>query len=258
MNAAIELTHLRLMRPDHLYAMGDIDVQDALVDAGLARFIIAGAHPVCDEPLAYLAMDCWLRGDPGRAKDYIRYARNNRTDYTANNGFVNFVAIYLAHNFSKWRGLKEIFEFGSNEAWERGGLSDKRARLVAHYQDYSGSEVAPVSYTLNRPASGCSAVLGVNAVNQQQVIDWLHGKSPNRAPFCFPPSEMGPDILLSLEIEESFGGPEDRCGLHGARLLIAVKVNDSTRDFAQGEFQNAIRSITPAYFYRKVSVLLPP
>lgn len=248
--------YLRLMRHGHAYHIDDLDVQATLVDIGLARFsgLLPGADAVCDEPLAYLALDCWVRCEDNRTAQYHQYAKNNRTNWTSNNGFVNFVAIYLAHVFSTWQSLDKIFVLGTNEVWEREGLTNKRARLVSHYRDYRGDEVAPISFPFDRPASGCSTVLGVNAESPQEVIDWLQSRAPSRAPFCFPTNTIGPDILFSLEVEESYGQADDRYSLHDARLLVAVKVRDSPNDFSGEEFQDAIRSITPAFFYKKVRI----
>lgn len=266
------------MRSGHAYNIEETK-QAQMVAIGVARFLDStpGAQAVCDEPLAYLALDCWVRADPIRRLKYLKYVKKNRCDGSwtreepnpyihhylqHNHGYHNFLASHIAHMFSTWRRLDEVFTLHPD--WVCKDLLDKKARLVVNYGDYYDKSIwgptsGTVSFGFRGTSSGSSTVLGVNATSPEQVSDWLQSKS--RAPFCFPVDGMGPDILFSLEVQTMVTNQlNPDLALHpdsykNPCILIAMKINDDESPFGSSaeKLDYLLRSVTPAHFYNTVS-----
>lgn len=84
-------------------------------------------------------------------------------------------------------------------------------------------------------------MLGMNAFGDGQLLEWLCRET--RSPFCFPKTEMGPDILFILQFDD------------GTRLVVAVQVKIRTHlgDLTNPELVGSAKSVTPSRFFLDVS-----
>lgn len=223
-------------------ALGESDA--GLVESGVARYPGINMHTeaTCDEPLAYLALDSWVRSSVSLTERYRYFAKDFKKNTTDDyNGFESFMALYFAHAFSSWRKLDEVFSI--HELWDGIDLSGQNARLVAFHRsgDTGPVEHGTVSFSLDGSSRGCTSTLGYAAKSPSDVLAWL--RHQRRVPFCFPSTYMRPDILFCLEIE----------GIGFLWVALQCKFCSTTWDTK--DLEEAIQSVTPSKFFLHVSLL---
>jgi hypothetical protein len=179
---------------------------DRWVQLGFARYKHHTGDVWYDEPLAYLTFDQWCRvhykeskKNPwGRCLDLFLNRGSGKVDGLI---FENILALYLAHCFSSWTRLGEVFQFLDGE---HDNYATKQARLVTYVWTGPHFEATPVASPLDgQDVSSPAHVLIFNAKTDEDVFSWFghREKVTCRAPFCRPTDHMGPDVLFHLEVE---------------------------------------------------------
>lgn len=235
------------MRPGFHVVIGAKETK--LIEVGVGRYprINVETGGVChDEPLTHLALDSWLRSHQEQRQIYRHFAENHKNNSVdGNNGMENYVALYLAHVFSDWRSLGDVFTFEGIDCDST--LASQKGRLVALRRDVNGAlHAGEVSFPLGEMQAPSSAarVLGFNAASAPEVLSWLKQEADTRAPFLFPNTHMGPDIIFCLQLQNK-------------RLIwVAMQVKYISGAMPQANLEHAIRSVTPSAFFVNVSLLV--
>ncbi|KAF7299386.1 hypothetical protein MIND_00887900 [Mycena indigotica] len=214
-----------------------------LVEAGFARFTQKEklGETCLFEPLIILAAIWQIE----QAENEQGSARNAFGEYfmrkvesatltrlgSQHNGFESYVALVLARAFGNFAPLSDVFSFDEkyNPVWMR----NRRARLVSiHREDGPGST-----------ARGISAVsVGARRLLSSGSII----ATPFRAPICFPSQNMGPDVILKLQLDDD----------DGSFVWVVVqcknwsggeKIHGDPAQIAEKE-KKAIKTVTPRKF----------
>ncbi|KAJ7186481.1 hypothetical protein C8R46DRAFT_879948 [Mycena filopes] len=217
--------------------LGNHNVSDSegrFVEWGFARFCSDPSDPtsrdtLMDEPIAMLALGQWLNAGFGETV-YHKFALDIGLHHaTGENSLENFIALCFTKIFNWGTGhLKDIFSFPKGDpTW-----ADQTATLISLYKvDGELVEEAFVG-SASRPSHS----IGTHARNFEGVLRWL--KHEERAPICFPPQKMGPDLLFILRLQD------------GRRIWVAVQVKfDNTPLLKETALLGALRSVTPAAFF---------
>ncbi|KAK7044921.1 hypothetical protein R3P38DRAFT_3433258 [Favolaschia claudopus] len=233
-----------------------------LVQWGFARFRPGtGAQNLdlaqIDEPLVFLAIAQWLNA--GREESIhhsLTLDMSSHDPSTGRNALEHYLAFCFAGLFSakinnRDLNLDEIFTFTSASAEQiHPEWAKQPARLVSlHRKKGPGGrlDVSPVDWWA-RPSYSLSAGRSHNA-----MLKFLRHGTP--APLCFPPENMGPDLLFVLELMHS-----------KKRIWVAVQSKyqnlptTEIDEYNQGlplkpcllhpeTMKKAIRSVTPRNFF---------
>jgi hypothetical protein len=154
-----------------------------LVQHGFARLRCTGQsnEALFNEPLLLLA--------------FIQYQKNwsqqlsqrfGWTDRFGRNGFKDFLAYYFLHAFDGSHRLNDVLTFREPVDWAK-----EKFRLVMSIN----GKFFPVMST-----SGYTTSLGSTPSSPEDVALWLHGGLPS--PFCFPPKDMGLDLMAVFQNEK--------------------------------------------------------
>ncbi|KAJ6449438.1 hypothetical protein C8R47DRAFT_358486 [Mycena vitilis] len=236
------------------YMRGSIGIEltDSEFDAveyGFARFAPRNAAArvdsqqrpfkvVLDEPLVLLALEQWLgEKDLPIHEGLSLRARLGEHSASGSNGLEEYFAFYLSTVFNDDTPLTSIFRFDPAQIpdWAK-----KPAKLVSLYNRERPWDRDPgrIQDELESgrvtQASRPSVSLGIG----KDVKKWLDHRS--EAPFLFPDTNMGPDIMFVLELSD-----EAR-----SRIWVAVqsKYSDETL-LVKPQLESALRSVTPQRFY---------
>ncbi|KAG6877666.1 hypothetical protein C0993_005165 [Termitomyces sp. T159_Od127] len=209
---------------------GDGLVNIDLVERGFARYPSATqGKATFDEPLAYLATDHWITSK-------------------ANNGLERYTAMCLAHVFKEFTPLSTVFDFAKIQG--NRNLASKKARLVscwinANKMFMTAPVVSPLIVNedgggfVDQYMSSPSKILVYTSRNPEDDINWL--KFRINAPFLFPQTNFGPDLMFRLQLE-------------GGKLLTVV-LQTKYKEYASGittpnAIQKAMNSVNPDSFYK--------
>jgi hypothetical protein len=187
---------------------------------------------VIDEPLPILAAWRWLYNHRFRAL-YSYISANVGSHSQWQNGFERHLSFYLQHVFDEAHTLDSIFDFRADKqfAWQ-----SETFELVTIYNDDDGIKCISVRST----SGGPSFTSGCKPPSEKDVIEWLENNS-QRATFCFPPPDIGPDIFF-------FG----RSKASGGLMLFAAQCkNIQRRLMRKADLIKAVRSVTPEWFSKK-------
>jgi hypothetical protein len=236
-----DILPLYVMRSILLGPLGDDD--QLWVEHGLGRLRKEGGtvHVVFDEHLVVAAAHRWFNEKRNRSYAYFAQGIGINDNKGSSNGLENFIVCCLDLIFGaeKQRKLKHIFNFpGTIPSWAK-----KPARLVSVHVSPTGSYgespagSKPNIYYVHRTGSiGPSATLGMYAKTPEQTLKWLgHGF---RQPFCFPCTNMGPDVIFVLEL------------YNGQLLWVTLQAKYSENFLDNKTMKDAVRSVTPKKFFR--------
>ncbi|KAG6896185.1 hypothetical protein C0992_009808 [Termitomyces sp. T32_za158] len=154
----------------------------------------------------------------------------------------------LAHVFKDFTPLSTVFDFAKIQ--ESRTLANKKARLVSCWINASAMfMVAPVVSPLvvNEDGAGFvdqymsspSKILGYTSRYPEDDIHWLNFRI--NAPFLFPQTNFGPDLIFRLQLE---GGE-----------LLTVALQTKYREYASAitnlsAIRKAVGRVNPDNFYR--------
>ncbi|KAK1222584.1 hypothetical protein PQX77_014557 [Marasmius sp. AFHP31] len=239
-------------------------------------------NPVVDERLVLLSCAVWLNNGsvfPLEPPIYTLHQwLSRRLDSTENNrsGFEDYVAYAFLLAFGTTPEGKiprfkvgEIFKFfGQSHSLDR--LKNKKATLISvhhptlhhdlfHCYHYDHGDVL---FTEEGKIRGYPAALGVGDLDNNKLMDWLRGDQPQM--FCFPPTEMGPDLIFVLKLHGDDDGAEDdldddeddlastfdpdRDSSTYVWVVVQVKTH-STTSLSKADTKKAVRSITPSQWW---------
>ncbi|KAJ6521344.1 hypothetical protein DFH09DRAFT_1192804 [Mycena vulgaris] len=213
----------------HIPGKGLDKIDDLLVETGFGRCHDAdlpNASPCLKEPLVVLAATYYMDTDK-RYESLWQHAKRSVGDKTSseNNGFETYTAFLLAHALATPAVLKDIFEFPKSVVlppW-----AHHKARLVSISQDSNDGE--RFAYEFNWPTRAISSAWLGMPFSARDSVEWLNHRHRHKPPFFFPGTNMGPDILFVLQLENkrliwvSMQLKFHRSGIYGEDLLGAVR-----------------------------------
>ncbi|KAJ6602768.1 hypothetical protein DFH09DRAFT_1069139 [Mycena vulgaris] len=220
--------------------------QYELVVAGFARYseITPDTSRITiDEPLAVLALCEWLRiRHVPFAEDLRSRAAIAVTEATGANGLEEYLAFYFNTVFDDRTPLDTIFKFppGRTPEWATHPASLVSLYFVNQSPKGSTEENGHLEEGRVQENSRPSVCLGYDGTSED-ILNWLSHR--DRAPFCFPDTLMGPDIMFILKL-----GNEQR-----SRIWVAVqsKFHSGSELFPAARLKEALASVQPANFYMK-------
>ncbi|KAJ6486237.1 hypothetical protein C8R47DRAFT_1072639 [Mycena vitilis] len=221
-----------------------------LVEYGVARHTTADCTTACiSEPLVLLAtayrVNKHCRGQTPFGQSiwqYVVRGIGERID-SKFDGFETYLAFLLADAFATPVPLKDVFEFASPAPeW-----ANQSARLVALSKD-------PVQETREGEAPPPPAERRIHKFNWREraistgrigetcdvegTLQWLNHE--HQAPFCFPDTNMGPDLICVLQLESN------------ELIWVALEAKFLKDKIEDGPLKDAIRTTVPdKYFVRK-------
>ncbi|KAJ6536554.1 hypothetical protein DFH09DRAFT_1178829 [Mycena vulgaris] len=214
----------------HIPGKGLDEIDDLLVETGFGRCHDAdlpNADPCLKEPIILLAATHYMENvkDNGYESlwQYVKRSVGNKTS-SENNGFETYTAFLLAHALATPTVLKDIFEFPKSvnvPPW-----AHQTARLVSISQDSNSGE--RFAYEFNWPTRAISSAWLGMPFSARDSVEWLNHRHRHKPPFFFPGTNMGPDILFVLELENkrliwvSMQLKFHASGIYGEDLLDAV------------------------------------
>jgi hypothetical protein len=125
--------------------------------------------------------------------------------------------------------LSSVFEFiGSTK------LRRESAHLVAiGWDDNNQYRCTPITFS---PPTGCNYILGRSTSSPNQTLEWL--ENPKDTAFCFPDKDIGPDLILLLQLSDA----------SILRVLVQFKHNSSSRTIGPVETEDAFWTTDPVQF----------
>ncbi|KAJ7457623.1 hypothetical protein B0H11DRAFT_207477 [Mycena galericulata] len=206
----------------------------SLVEAGFARYrSIDCTSAYISEPLILLSATLFIDKN-GPTDDLWRYIiRHVGTNKgSENNGFENYIAFLMAHTFAKPTPLKDVFIFPKSEApkW-----ADQPARLVALSRPSDSGRLSAFEYDwpdalVPSGQFGCS-------FDPVGTLAWMNHR--HTIPFCFPDTNMGPDIMFVLQL------PNDKF------IWVSMQQKYLKSRISNAELLKAVRSTVPAKHWIK-------
>ncbi|KAG8814539.1 hypothetical protein FRC17_001082 [Serendipita sp. 399] len=150
-------------------------------------------------------------------------------DGTVQVAFERFGSYLLAKKFASFTSIADIF--GDNIP---NTLKDKKARLVSIRKRSNLTIRHPLDIT---SPDWPTYRLGSKCSKYEEVLSWC--EDPAGTAFCFPPSHMGLDLILILELESE-----------GTLVAALVQFNQLTQLYmTQVQTKSAINAVDPNLFY---------
>ncbi|ETW79652.1 hypothetical protein HETIRDRAFT_386139 [Heterobasidion irregulare TC 32-1] len=210
------------------------------IQYGFARYSHSTTNPfphtrsalkiLFDEPIPILAVIQHFEKFPALAE--LAYLDGHVGYHSSeDNGFETYLAHHLRHVFNGNYKLCDILtdrSGGDGPDW----LSE-RAQLVVLSR--SSSSVTQIDAVL--PKGGPSEVLAITCEEKNDVLEWLR-TNKQHVPFCFPPREMGPDILFFLQLENK------------TIVLVSLQAKYLQARVSRPNLMMAIQTVTPSHFWR--------
>ena len=135
--------------------------------------------------------------------------------------------------------LSSVFTFIGNHT----KLHCESAHLVSIGRDDENEyRYTPVKFS---PPSGSNYILGQSPSSSEETLEWL--KNPNGTAFCFPDVNVGPDLILLLQLSDATI----------LRVLVQFKHN-STRTLGPVKTEDAFRTTDPSQFLTVRETSLEP
>ncbi|KAJ7716749.1 hypothetical protein B0H16DRAFT_450695 [Mycena metata] len=219
-----------------------------LIECGFARYAEydvgndKAPQITLDEPLAVLALTEWLQHCDLPLAEILRgKAAEGITTARGANGLEEYLAIYFSAVFDDETPLTEIFQF--HPSLDPPEWAKLPATLVSMF--WEGSDRESDRETLRggivRDQQRPSAPIGYKARTMLDTLRWLELRDRSRAPICFPDTNMGPDVMFVLSLQDK------------ARSLIWValqsKFDSSDNILPSAILQKAVPTVTPKEFY---------
>jgi hypothetical protein len=221
MSAVFEFILCGVVKP-----LGGKDTR-TLVELGVARFRNDEDDMTVDEPVAILAAATYLTTHTTWSLRGLLSVNLTTSNASARGlSFEQYVGFLLAIHFRSPRPLHRVFEFFRSTT----KLRNKCAHLVAMAFDDGNFTCTPVdiaSYTGPHHKIGCSPS------STSATLKWL--KNPQNTAICFPPNAVGPDVILTLQLDDDTI----------IRVLIQCK-HHTKGSLSDTETEAAFRSIDPA------------
>ncbi|KAJ7030663.1 hypothetical protein C8F04DRAFT_1112757 [Mycena alexandri] len=240
-------THQCVMR-----SVGDRLTADSshfdLIECGFARYAEndvgndKAPQITLDEPLAVLALTEWLQHCDLPLAEILRLkAAEGITAADGANGLEEYLAMYFSAVFDDETPLTEIFKFHKYldpPKWAR-----LPATLVSVFWEDSGPEAESENLRggFVRDQQRPSAPIGYKARKRSDTLGWLELRDRNRAPICFPDTNMGPDIMFVLRLQDE----------KKSLIWVALqsKFDSSDNILASNILRKAVPTVTPSEFY---------
>ena len=144
-----------------------------------------------DEPLPILGLVHSLSEENLTLERYLCEALNTQVPSAEGFALEPFCAYLIARGFSSPTLLSKVFEF-SEEYEHRDGL----AELVTLERRTNGGFEC-IALNINSDLRS-SHVLGCSPSSSADTLEWL--RNPQGSAFCFPSSDVGPDIIFVLRL----------------------------------------------------------
>jgi hypothetical protein len=164
-----------------------------LVECGIARF----GHDknfICDEPLALLAVANYYTKQTQCDLPYFLNEGVSGSNASARGvALENFGAYALALAFRSPTRLGDVFDSvgGKND------LENEIGHLVTVHKQDECFKIHP--FDISSPSLP-TYILGRKHDSSKETLDWLD--DPNRVVFCFPAQNVGPDLILVLQLSD--------------------------------------------------------
>ena len=208
---------------------GTQDKKD-FVQYGFARH--KDGTTVIDEPLAILAAREWLDQNP-RFSMISCLHRDIKKHSPDQNGFEDYLAIFLRHIFETALALDKVFTIRSDFdhlAWK---YKEFELVTVVGLANEDGPQISVLT-----PSSGCSPVVGFSTKKGEEVLEWISTNSERRT-FCFPPKPFGPDLLFFVRPKKS------------KKILLVVIQAKQCSEVANRDCIEGMRTVTPSWFWKR-------
>ncbi|KAJ7750989.1 hypothetical protein DFH07DRAFT_745947 [Mycena maculata] len=206
---------------------------DSLVEAGFARYKSGDLkQKYISEPLILLASAHFIDNHAPYETlwQYLKHHVGSNKG-SRNNGFENYIAFLIANMFATLTPLEDVFDFPELQVPE--WAKNKRARLVVLSKEVGSNEVFTSDF--NWPGNAvASGQLGCS-LDPVGTKEWLNHE--RKIPFCFPPNNMGPDIMFVLQLED------------GLYIWVAMQLKYLSDPITMDELKNAARSTVPAKYW---------
>ncbi|KAG8813583.1 hypothetical protein FRC18_002395 [Serendipita sp. 400] len=202
---------------------------DKLVEYGFARFNSPKLATV-DEPLVLLAAFKHFNEKTLWTWSYFLNEAMTQSDDSARGvSFERFIAHLLGTAFKSPVKLSDVFTFqGTND------LRDKEAQLISIRKSRNQHVGLPIDITSSKWPT---YRLGRKCKDPNEMLSWA--KDPEGTVFCFPPSSMGPDLILFLQVlpEKTF-------------VMVNVQIKQLTQlDMSSSKTKGALDTTNPELFY---------
>jgi hypothetical protein len=195
-----------------------------LVECGVARF----GHDknfICDEPLALLAVANYYTKQTQWDLPYFLKEGVSGSNASARGVAIEYFGAYaLALAFRSPTRLGDVFDFvgGKND------LKNETGHLVAVHKQDECFKTHP--FDISSPSLP-TYILGRKHHSSKETLDWLD--DPNRVVFCFPAQNVGPDLILVLQLSDG----------HLLRVVVQFKHSMTNQD--SQETIHALESTDP-------------
>ncbi|PBK97977.1 hypothetical protein ARMGADRAFT_961799 [Armillaria gallica] len=220
-----------LVTLDHRLIFG-IDRIDA-VSQGIGRFVDPNMeHIVIDEPLCLVSCAQWFADKKKSLTDINFYLSVDRR-YERPLSTTCFVALCLAHIFSKPRALADVFSFPS--------VQPEWANQSANLVDFSSADFGEKETGVLHYTPGTSRRLAYIAETQADTLTWL--KDKHRTVFCIhSANSASPTLLFSLMLaDESL-----------IWLFLHVHIDGKTEELvANAELQDMLKALQPENLFNR-------
>ncbi|KAJ7163141.1 hypothetical protein C8R46DRAFT_1281524, partial [Mycena filopes] len=203
------------------------------VECGFARYTDGVGLTYCiQEPMLLLAATQYAHTQHLSINRYI-FRRIEDQKGSENNGLENFLAYFFAKTFATPTALQDAFSYHGPmpiPSW-----FNQRAQLVVLGQT---DDNTLVTHDVRWMESGKSSALpagrlGRTASGPEEALRWLRHRT--KTAICFPPTNMGPDLLFVLKLED------------GSLIWVAVQVKFHSK--AGRDIRPALRTTVPDKFW---------
>jgi len=195
-----------------------------LVEYGVARFGHAKDRITTDEPLTLLAVAGHCTTHTGWSLSYFLQEGVTHSTASARGIALEYFGAYaLALAFSSPTRLGDVFDFlGVNR-----DLENETGHLVAVHKQ----EESFVAYPVDTKSSFLPTyTLGRKYRTSEETLSWL--KDPDRVAFCFPAQNVGPDLILVLQLSDGL-------------LRVVVQFKHSMTNQSRQQTIDALESTDP-------------
>jgi hypothetical protein len=185
-------------------------VDTKLVEYGVARFG-HNKNFICDEPLALLAVAKYYTEETQWNLPYFLNEGVSGSNASARGVAIEYFGAYaLALAFRSPTRLRDVFDFvGDND------LKNETGHLVAVHKEDKCFKIHP--FDISSPSLP-TYILGRKYGSSKETLDWLD--DPNRVVFCFPGQNVGPDLILVLQLSDG----------HLLRVVVQFKHSMTNQD----------------------------
>jgi hypothetical protein len=233
-------------------------VAESLVESGFARFRQT-LDGVMDEPVVLLAAaEFFSTETTWTMQNYLGtcllssqatergFAMERFGAFLLARAFESKTASQLQAHTPRTRSSKPTSQTRLSSVFEFIGptkLRHESAHLVSIGRDNKNKyRCTPITFS---PSSGSHYIIGHSPSSEDQTLEWL--KNPNDTALCFPDPNVGPDLILLLQLSDATI----------LRVLVQFKHN-STRTIGAVKTEDAFRTTDPVQFLTVKETSLEP